>query len=639
MKRALFINCAVLGLSFTAAQSWAQTSISQNGPQNLTDFDNREIITIGQRLGTSQTDEITSPVSLLTETDIRNRGQGYVSDLLRALPGVSVNRSGPSGNLTQIRVRGSEANHVLVLIDGIEAGNPNTGEFDFAGLRTEDIVRVEFLRGEQSALYGSDAVGGVISITTRAANVESGYDTSFEIGSFKTRAVTGNAVYGLNEAFGERSSLSVNGTFFETDGYDISNADRDEKDGSQSKSVNVGLNNIALGPFSINAKGALSKLKTEFDSDSDFDGRLNDTDDELTTKTALGRVSVGFDVMDIANTLAFSLTDTDTKNPNASFQNDTKGTRRQYSWVARKIIGNHDITVLAEAETEKFTNFGGENAGQNQSKSLSREAIAGDYRFTPGDLTLTASLRQDFNSRFDDALTWRVGGGYELASLGGQVRGSYGTGIKNPTLTELFGFFPAFFVGNPDLKPEKSKGFNIGYMQSFGDSINVSVDYFKSDLENEIFTDFSVFPSTAKNRTSESRREGVEVEARWTVSDMFNLSGSATLLNAKENGVKEIRRPDFTASASATYNVNDKLSVTGVVDHTGSQTDQDFATFPATVVKLKAFTLIGLNASYHLTDDLTFSLRGENLLNETYEEVIGYASQDRAVYGALRARF
>jgi vitamin B12 transporter len=128
------------------------------------------VITVGTRIGYSDIDSLTSAASILTEQDIKDRGQAFLSDILRSLPGLAVSRSGPAGNLTQIRVRGSEANHVLVLIDGVEAGNPNTGEFDFAGIRSEDIIQIEVLRGEQSALWGSDAIGGVINIITRAGS-------------------------------------------------------------------------------------------------------------------------------------------------------------------------------------------------------------------------------------------------------------------------------------------------------------------------------------------------------------------------------------------------------------------------------------------------------------------------------------
>ena len=117
-----------------------------------------EIVIVGSRVGYSDMNELTVPASVLSETEIAARGQQHISDLLRSLPGVAVNSSGPAGGLTQIRVRGSEANHVLVLIDGVEVANPSSGEFDFSGLRAEDVVRIETLRGEQSALYGSDAI-------------------------------------------------------------------------------------------------------------------------------------------------------------------------------------------------------------------------------------------------------------------------------------------------------------------------------------------------------------------------------------------------------------------------------------------------------------------------------------------------
>ena len=212
--------------------------------------------------------------------------------------------------------------------------------------------------------------------------------------------------------------------------------------------------------------------------------------------------------------------------------------------------------------------------------------------------------------------------------------------VKNPTLTELFGFFPVFFAGNPALTPEKSLGYNIGYEQTWlDDALNFSIDYFHSDLENEIFTDFGVFPATAKNRTTDSTRQGVEVQARWTLSEQFSAQGSMTFLDADENGVKEIRRPDFLGSATFTWKPLDVLSFTASVDHTGSQLDSDFSTFPSTARELDAYTLVGLNAAYDVNEIITLTLRGDNLLDEKYQEVLGYASQGRGIYAGLRARF
>lgn len=615
MKR-LLLGTALTSLSLVPVLSFAQD----------------EIVSVGDRLGSTQADNLTSPVSVIDAEEIQNRNQTYITDLLRSLPGVSVNSSGPAGNLTQLRLRGSEANHVLVMIDGVDASNANTGEFDFAGLRAEDVLRVEVLRGEQSALYGSDAIGGVINVITRAGAQKEGISFALEAGSRNTFDGQVSAVVPIKGA-----ALSINGNAFKTDGYDTSGLDL-EDDGSKSRALNVGLNNVKIGGVTFSAKGGISKLQAEFDSDTNFNGQLENTNDELITDTKTARVDARFDVLGFEHLLTLSGNDTETVSPNASFRNDTTGNRTTANWAAKKTIGDHNITLLAESEKESFTNFGGAGAGQNQSQSIRNEALAADYRFDNDAITLTASARHDFNDRFENETTWRVGGGYAFKDFGGRLRASVGTGVKNPTLTELFGYFPAFFVGNQNLTPERSLGYNIGYEQSLlSDALNISIDYFHSDLENEIYTDFGVFPATAKNRATDSTREGVEVEARWKLADTLSLRGSATFLDADENGAKEVRRPDFLASATATWTPIDALSMTASVDHTGDQTDTDFGTYQT--VTLGAYTLVGLNVAYNVNDIVTVTLRGDNLLDENYQEVVGYASQGRGIYAGLRARF
>ena len=591
-----------------------------------------EIITIGERIGSSYIDQYTSPVSLITEGEITARGQAYIADLLRSIAGISINRSGPAGGLTQLRMRGTEANHVLVLVDGIEVSNPNTGEFDFASLRGEDVIKIEVLRGEQSALWGSDAIGGVINIITRAGNTTESWKVSVEAGSFGTLEGQASAVIPIGDA-----ALSVNGNVFTTDGYDVSGLNG-EKDGAKSRALNIGFNNVKLGTTNFSGKLSTSHVISQFDSDTNFNGRLNDTRSEVETNTNTGRVSARFAVAGFENLVNFSLTDTNQFTTGINFRNDTTGKRTQLNWAVEKSWDVHNLTVLAETETESFSNFGGANAGQNQNKSIRNHALAADYRYHQNAVTLTASARRDFNDRFEDAATWRVGAGYAFEDFGSRLRASFGTGVKNPSMTELFGFFPAFFVGNSNLIPERSQGFDIGYDQELGE-FNVSIDYFRSDLENEIFTDFGVFPSTARNRNTKSKREGVELEARGSLGDNVDIRASASFLNTKESGIKEIRRPGFLASATLTWIPIEPLSFTLSADHTGSQIDSDFASFPAARVTLDAFTLIGLNARYKVNDIVTFSLRGDNLLGETYQEVIGYASQGRGIYAGISADF
>ena len=590
-----------------------------------------EIITVSSRIGGNRVENIAAPVSLLSQEEIDNRNAGHIADLLRSLPGLSVNRSGPGGALTQLRVRGSEANHVLVLIDGIEVANPTAGEFDFAGLRAADTRRVEVLRGEQSALYGSDAIGGVINIITTAGATDVGMQFDLEGGSYDTLDGFVGAVVPVRKA-----RLSISGGARTTEGYDIS-GQNGERDGADSRNLNIGLNAVTLGGIDFSAKLGASQLTTEFDEDTDFNGRLDNTPSVTDLNRTMGRVDAKFDLGGFETLLTASgqKTITDTQ---GGFSSRSEGRRINLNGVSKYRFGNSAVTILGEWEEERYEitpNFAFSPAAPKNETA----AIAADYSWTSKTMSLNASVRQDFNDRFKDATTWRVGGVYRLDEFGGAVRGSVGTGVKNPSLIELFGFFPeSNFIGNPDLQPEQSTGFNIGYDQYLNNrSVKLSLNYFRSDLEDEIFTDFSSFPFLARNRATDSRREGVEVEARWQVSKNLSLQGSATFLDADENGVKEIRRPDFLASATASWQASDKLNLTLFVDHTGSQIDTDFAVFAP--VTLDAFTLVGLNASYDVTDQWALTLRGENLLDEDYQEVVGYASQGRGIFAGLRARF
>ena len=588
-----------------------------------------DVIAIGQRIGDSRLDELTSPASILTQTEIQARNQGVAADLLRTVPGLAVSQNGGAGSLTQIRLRGAEANHIVVIIDGVEVANPSDGAFDFGGLRTEDVVKIEVLRGEQSALYGSDAVGGVINIITRAGNTSEGWRASVEAGSRDTFEGQISAVIPLGDA-----ALTINGNAFTTEGFDISGLGG-ETDGSKSTSLNLGLNNVELAGITFSGKFGSSTRETDFDSDSNFNGRLNNTTDRTEVKTDTARLDARFALAGFDHKITAHMVQTDTDTV-GGFSSRSIGSRHVTNWAAKRDFNDaHSFTVLAEAEHEQyeiipnFTEPGAEPENWTY-------GIAGDYRFNQDDITLAASARYDINDLFDDAATWRVGAGYAF-DWDGRLRASVGTGVKNPTLIELFGFFPASrFTGNQDLQPETSLGVSVGYEQAIG-NFNVSVDVFRSELEDEIATLFNPdFTTTVINLDTDSTRQGVELAASWSYDDV-SFSGSASFLDSEQDDVEEIRRPNFLASATATWTPIDALALTVNVDHNGEQLDTDFATFQN--AELDAFTLVGANARFNISENVALTLRGSNLLDESYQEIVGFASPGRAVFGGLELDF
>ena len=597
--------------------------------QVVTDIrDDVDEIIVASRINPLERRDLTSPISVLTKDDIQARSQSQVTDLLRSLPGLSVSNSGPGTGLSQIRLRGSEANQVLVLVDGIEVSNPTDGGFDFASLRADDIIRIEILRGEQSALWGADAVGGVINIITRSGETTPGGSASVEIGSRETVESQLSARLPIGSAI-----LSVNGNAFRTDGYDISGLNG-EKDSAASRALNLGLNNIALGGLTLSAKYGLTRLETDFDSDSPFDGRLDNTDDETTFTQHLARLDGRFDLVGFSNLVSLSYLNSET-DTDGGFTSQSEGERTKLSLISEREFGAaHTLTFLAEGEREGY-DISPSFAASPTSPDNDTAAVAADYRFEGNRLTVNSSVRQSFNDRFEDVATWRIGAGYGFG-WDGRVRASVGTAVKNPTLVELFGFFPdSNFVGNPDLRPEESFGYSVGYDQALPNGA-LSIDYFRSELTDEIFTDFSGFPFLPRNRTTDSEREGVEIEGRYKIGRV-NVRGSVTWLDATENGTEEIRRPEWSGSVSLDWQASNRLGLGVFVEYTGDQLDTDFAVFSP--VTLDAFTLVSATARYDLTDQVHLTLRGDNLLDEDYQELVSYASPGRAVYAGLSLDF
>lgn len=586
-------------------------------------------------------DDVTVSVSVLDTTMIEARGGVFVADILRAIPGLSVSRSGTAGALTQIRARGSEANHVLVLIDGIEAASPFTGETDFAHFAFDDLASIEVARGEQSALWGADAIGGVISL--RSALPEQGREASLrvETGSFGTIRLSAR----LGKAL-ERGYLAAGIGAYETDGIDVSGL-AGERDGYSNRSANLQAGHELGAGIRIETALRWVGYQTASDADIDYDGLLDNTDDRRAGDQILARAGLSVDQrvgsVAMSHEVAVQLTD----DVSRSFDSGTRtalseGQRSQahYQVTGRWSAGEteHRLTGLIEYERDETSNDAGPGSLANQSQDLSSKAFAFDYGLGRGPLDLTLSARHESNHRFEDALTWRAGLAWAFESLGGRLRLSGGEGVKNPGVFELFGYYPAYFIGNPALKPERSRGWELGWEQGFAEGRgHASAVWFQSELTDEIYTDFGVFPATARNATSRSNRSGLELEAGWDVSEAVALFGSATLMDSEQDGAAEIRRPERLASLTLDWHpAETDWSASLTIDHTGEQLDTDFGTFQT--VTLDAYTLVGSQLRWQAREGVELYLRGENLLDEDYQDVFGYHTPGRGLYLGLRLR-
>ena len=583
-------------------------------------------------------DDATVSVSVLGEAELEARGPLFAADILRAVPGLAVSRSGPAGSLTQIRARGAEANHVLVLIDGIEAASPFTGEADFSNFLFDDLARIEVARGEQSALWGADAIGGVIALqSARPTDGVSGV-VRVEAGSFDTRRISARLTSG-----GPSRGFALSLGDFDSDGIDIS-GQGGERDGYENTQAAVSAYAELGSSWSIEGAARWVDYVSASDADLDFDGALDDTDRERHGEQLFSGLTLAGDSelggLTLSHELAARLTDDRSR----SFADGIRtgrnlGQRRQlrYQLSTRWQSGavSHRLTGLVESERDKVKNDAGPGSGANQTRAVETNSFAIDYGLARGPLDLTLSARQDNNDLFDDAATWRAGAGWSFDDIGGRLRASIGEGVKNPGMFELFGFFPDFFLGNPNLVPERSRGWEIGWEQHlFDNRASASLTYFSSELEDEIFTDFSVFPFTAANASGTSTRKGLELSGQFDLSSEVSVFGSATWMESEEGSAAEIRRPEHLASITVSWRPDGPVSASLSADFTGDQGDTDFGTFQP--VTLDAYTLVSSQVRWTAQEGVQLYMRGENLLDEDYQDVFGYHTPGRAVYFGLR---
>jgi vitamin B12 transporter len=337
----------------------------------------------------------------------------------------------------------------------------------------------------------------------------------------------------------------------------------------------------------------------------------------------------------------------DTESANGGVANfKTDGSRRKISYASTYFFAveeaEQSITFALDDERETFRNVPvGAPGPVNGKRSLTTTGFVAEYSLNLSNrFGLGAAYRHDWNDRFQDADTYRLNGSYRFEN-GLRFHAAAGTGFKAPTNFELFGFDPGNFVGNPDLKPEHSKGWELGAQQDFNNGVTIGATYFSNVFENEIFTVFPApdFVATPDNRTSDSKQKGVELFASVRLDNGVRLEGSYTYLDALEDGTEEIRRAPHIASATISWRgMEEKLGVFLSFQYNGRQKDTQFLPdFPFSAnVTLPAFTLLNMGADWRLNDHIGLFGRLENLFDEQYEELFSYRSPGRAFYVGIR---
>lgn len=591
------------------------------------------------------------PASATTfEVDtLQGRHVREVSDILRDAPGVAVSRVPGS---TQVRLRGAEANHVLVLIDGIEASDPYAGEFDFGTLLADESARVEVLRGQQSTLYGSDAIGGVIGYFTSTGREAPGLRGRAEAGTY---GQTGAAVRLGGVADGLDYALSA--TAQAADGQP--NARGGERDlGSESlalsgKATWAPREGLRLHGVFRHARTEADFNNAEFDPASPRFGLIVDSPGSFVrSEAAYGLLRGELDLLGGRWTHALEAQLADTRRDGfdadaPSYGSEGRRTKGSYVTAVRfgPVRAAQRLTAAIDAERESFRNTDPSGFAFSGRRTVETLGLVGQYDLVLDDrVTLGASVRRDDNALFDDATTYRLAAGYRFDG-GLRLRAAAGSGVKNPGFFELYGFVDGRYIGNPNLKPERSEGFELGVEQAWREGrITAGAVAFDNRLRDEIFTDFPapLFLATPGNRDTESEQRGVEAYLAARLGRGWSVDAAYTGLRARENGEREVRRAERIGSLAVSWrDGGGRGGFTAVVRHNGHQDDLAFTdpSFVPVRVRLDGYTLVSLNGDLALSDRVALFGRVENLLDESYEEVFSFVAPGRTAALGLRARF
>lgn len=582
-----------------------------------------------------------SAVSVITAKDIEERQATTVSDILRTIPSVAVSSSGGKGTQTSLRIRGAEANQTLVIIDGIEMNNPAADSaFDMGQLVAADIERIEVLKGPQSSLYGSDAIGGVINITTKKGRGGNRTSAGLEFGTnqsnqetLSTRGTCGPAHYSLGLARQYTGGHSVAPEY----------QGNTESDNTEQRSY-VGKAGYDLTDnLTVNVSGRYATNEVATDSQPSVTGiiyvRDSDVVNRIMQKT--GKVSATHSSFDGAWENIVGLSGSETRmdtftNGRGSYMTDGYKSKYEYQTNVHlytpAIAAKHTLTGLIEKEDEKQRT----NTARLEQDNL---GLTGEYRIELFDrLALSGAMRRDDNSFFKDQDTYRLTSSYDHKETGTRSHASIGTGAKNPTMPELYGFGPNF-IGNPNLQPETSRGFDLGVEQKFGSDLIVDATFFHNRITDLITGN----GNTARNLPGISTAEGLELSATWQATDHLDLRGSYTYTATSDSSGQQLtRRPMHLGSIGSSYRfLSGRARIGATADYNGDQVESQFSNSynTTTRVEMDSFWLIGLQTSYHLTDNFEIYGRMENLLDSKNEQVFGYAEPGRGVYAGIRANF
>lgn len=583
-------------------------------------------------------DEVGQAITVIDADTIKTRQAIDVVDLLATTPGVRFNRNGTVGAQTGVSLRGAETTQTLVLIDGVKVNDPSgIGDgYDFGPLLTGNIRRIEVLRGSNSVVHGSQAIGGVVNIMTGVPAEGFGANASAE--------------YGYSDTFSAKADISgtagiasggVGAAYFRTDGIS-SAANGTERDGSENIAAKARLKLAFSDSLSLDLRGYY------IHADLDVDGFpapayiLADTPEVAITDQYVGYAGINLALLDgkLTNRAAVTWMRNDrdyysARGADVDYGYSGTNLRFEYEGVYAP-VDQAKLVFGYEHERPDYDYFGFGSTTSAKINIDSVYALAIVKPFTG--LAVTGGVRHDDHSQFGGATTFGANANYSPNGGATNVRLSYGEGFKAPSLYQLYDTFS----GNRALTPERSKSYDVGFDQRLdGGRAVLSVTAFQRDTRNQINYDVSLPPFGGYANLDRTRAKGVEASIALKPVDALTVTGSYSYVDARDRsagsatyGNRLARRAANAVSVSADYVWPFGLSTGATVTMVGDSFDN-----AANTRRLDGYALAGIRASFPVGEHLEVYGRVDNLTDENYQTAYGYGTYGRAAYGGVRVRF
>lgn len=628
-RRHAFVATLVLNLFALRAPAALAQDETSPGDEALP-----RVIVSATRLPTPE-DEVASSVTLITAADIDAQQARILPDILQSVPGLNVIQTGGAGGTTSIFMRGTNSNHVKILVDGIDVSNPSTpgDTFDLAHLLLADIDRIEVLRGPQSGLYGSDAIGGAIYIVTKSGAGPLAATTTVEGGSFGTfnqegsvSGSSGGANYAFNVDHFRSTGTPVTPLDLLPAGESRINDSYDNKSFSTKLGTKLTDNlDVALVAHYVDA--TLDFTGDNFNVvPSVPDAAQSEHDSQQLFTRASAHLAFFEGRFDETLGVGYTHDHTTDLSPDSS-PSYSRGDRLKVDWQGNITLAATEVLILGAEHQREAIEQSPISAQMTTNAGYAQLQSSFGNRFFD-----TVSVRYDDNDRFGGKATYRIAPEFVVLETGTTLKGSVGSGFKAPTLNQLFVNFPNFdFVANPNLKPESSVGYDLGFEQALlARKLRFGMTYFHNHIR-DLIEDNTTF--TTDINIDRATTYGFENFIAYAPSARLLMRADYTYTLAQDDILHEelLRRPKVKSSFASTWQASDALSLTATVLYVGPWIDGN-RNFTIERLTAGGYATANLAANYVLSRNISLFGRINNLFDRRYEDPVGF---DRPGFGAL----